>query len=82
MALDIGAIADPDAFGATAAGVLRDIRTSALRPGFDAIRIPGDRSLGQREARRRDGIPIPPALRQSLDQVAKAHGLPPLAEGA
>jgi LDH2 family malate/lactate/ureidoglycolate dehydrogenase len=82
VALDIGAIADLETFEATASAVLQDIRGSALRPGFDSIRIPGDRSLGQREARRRDGIPIPPALRQSLDQVATAHGLPPLAEGS
>jgi LDH2 family malate/lactate/ureidoglycolate dehydrogenase len=82
VALDIGAIADLETFEATASAVLQDIRGSALRPGFDSIRIPGDRSLGQREARRRDGIPIPPALRQSLDQVATAHGLPPRAEGS
>jgi len=51
---------------------------SPCRPGFDAIRVPGDRSLGGRPARLRDGITLSPGLVRQLDELAAAQHLPPL----
>jgi L-2-hydroxycarboxylate dehydrogenase (NAD+) len=51
---------------------------SALLPGFDQIRLPGEdrhRRIAEREAK---GVPIPPALRQALDRMAADLAIPPL----
>ena len=44
-------------------------------PGVERITVPGERSQATRETRRRDGIPIPPALMRGLDQVADDLGM-------
>jgi L-2-hydroxycarboxylate dehydrogenase (NAD+) len=48
-------------------------------PGVDRIFIPGERSHAARVARRRDGIPIAPALMRGLDQLADDLGMAKLA---
>jgi LDH2 family malate/lactate/ureidoglycolate dehydrogenase len=48
-------------------------------PGVDRIFVPGERSQQTRAARRRDGIPIAPALMRGLDQVADELGIAKLA---
>ena len=79
MALDISVLVDAAALAAQVAAVGEDIRSSARRPGFDAIRLPGDRSLGGRPARLRDEIMLFPGLVRQLDELAAAQHLPPLA---
>ena len=78
MALDISVLVDPAALAARVAAVGEEIRGSPRRPGFDAIRLPGDRSLGGRPARLRDGITLSPGLVRQLDELAAAQHLPPL----
>jgi L-2-hydroxycarboxylate dehydrogenase (NAD+) len=78
LALDLSVLGDPDSLRAAVAEVCDDIRTSPLRPGFDAIRLPGDRSLGGRAEREANGIALSPALLAQLDQVAADCRLPPL----
>jgi LDH2 family malate/lactate/ureidoglycolate dehydrogenase len=48
-------------------------------PGVDRILVPGERSHATRVARRRDGIPIAPALMSGLDQLANELGIAKLA---
>jgi LDH2 family malate/lactate/ureidoglycolate dehydrogenase len=75
---------DPSAFGSLAAfraqvdAVRREMTGSALRPGFDEIRLPGERALGLRRARLQDGIPLPNGLRGRLNGLAAEHGIDPL----
>ncbi len=78
VAIDPAAFGDPDAFRARVAEVRAAMKASPLRPGFDAIRLPGERALALREERLRDGIPVPPELLAMLDRVAAERGLPPL----
>ena len=67
-----------DAFTAEVDRHLRDLRGSQLLPGFDAIRLPGDRRRQCREERSRDGVPLPVALIDQLDQLAMQLKIQPL----
>jgi LDH2 family malate/lactate/ureidoglycolate dehydrogenase len=58
---------------------VRDFRNSSRMPGVSRIFVPGERSHATRMARTRDGIPIAPALRRGLDQVADELGMARLA---
>ena len=57
---------------------VRDLRASPRLPGFDAIRLPGDRRGQCHAERTRDGVPLAPALLDQLDRLAQELGLEPL----
>lgn len=78
VAIDISSFGDPEQFKSEVARIGDEITGSALRPGFDAIRLPGERAMSVREKRLAEGIPIPPALLDKLDGLATARGLPTL----
>lgn len=78
VAIDIASFGDPERFKAEVARIGDEITGSALRPGFDAIRLPGERALSVRDRRLAEGIPVPDALREKLDGIAAARGLPTL----
>jgi len=59
--------------------LIRDIRNSRCLPGVDRIRIPGDGSVAARTDRLEHGIPLPPALLASLDQLAAELEIAPVA---
>jgi len=61
-AINIAAFGDVATFKAAVDTLVRDFRGSARMPGVARIFVPGERSHATREARRRDGIPIAPAL--------------------
>jgi L-2-hydroxycarboxylate dehydrogenase (NAD+) len=68
--LDIKAFAEPVAFKRQVDAVIRQLHGSALLPGFDHIRLPGEdrhQRIAERQVR---GIPIPPELRAALDRMA------------
>ena len=76
--IDIKAFGEPVAFKRQVDAVIRQLHGSALLPGFERIRLPGEdrhRRLVEREAA---GIPIPPALRSALDRLAADLSIPPL----
>ena len=56
--------------------LVRDLRNSQRLPGVDAVRLPGDGAREAREDRLKNGIPLPPALSASLDQLARELGIP------
>jgi LDH2 family malate/lactate/ureidoglycolate dehydrogenase len=78
VALDISCFADPAEFAGRVDSIRTEIRTSAPRPGFDSVRLPGERSLAERERRRRVGIPVPQPLLRRLETIAQACKIAPL----
>ena len=73
--LDIKAFAEPTQFKRQVDAVIRQLHGSALLPGFDHIRLPGEdrhHRIAEREAH---GIPIPPELRTALDKLATDLGI-------
>jgi LDH2 family malate/lactate/ureidoglycolate dehydrogenase len=58
--------------------VVRDIRNSRRLPGVERIWLPGEQSHAKLLDRRAHGVPMPQALRDSLDAVARDLGVPPL----
>src|SRR3981189_1296450 len=69
-AINIAAFGDVDIFKSSVDALVRDFRGSNRMPGVDRIFVPGERSHETRVARKRDGIPIAPALIRGLGQVA------------
>ncbi len=59
IAVDPAAFGDPAAFRRQVDVVRREMTGSALRPGFDEIRLPGDRALRVRQERLAEGVPVP-----------------------
>jgi L-2-hydroxycarboxylate dehydrogenase (NAD+) len=76
--IDVKAFADPVAFKRQVDQVIRQLHGSALLPGFDRIRLPGEDRARRIEERRAHGIPIPPALRGALDKMAGELAIAPL----
>ncbi|TMJ61172.1 MAG: Ldh family oxidoreductase [Alphaproteobacteria bacterium] len=76
--LDIKAFAEPLAFKRQVDAVIRQLHGSALLPGFDHIRLPGEDRHHRIAERRAYGIPIPPELRAALDKLATDLAIPPL----
>lgn len=75
VAIDVASFTDLDAFKASVARIGSEITESARRPGFDDIRLPGERALSVREARLAGGIPVPRALLEKLDALATHAGV-------
>lgn len=78
LALDIAAFTDPDRFRTEVDRIIDEMKASPLRPGFDSIRLPGERALGERDRRQAEGVPIAAAMRDKLNQIAAACGAPSL----
>src|SRR5262252_7703873 len=57
-----------------------DFHASRRLPGFDAIRLPGERRRACRAERERDGIPLPDALAAQLDKLAGEMGVKAIGE--
>ena len=74
-AINIAAFGDVAVFKAEVDALVRDFRSSRRMPGVDRIFVPGEHSHATRMTRTRDGIPIAPALRLGLDQVANDLGI-------
>lgn len=57
----------------------RDIRGSQRMKGFERIFLPGEQSHARFQERSRLGIPLPPALVASLDELGQKLGIGKLA---
>jgi LDH2 family malate/lactate/ureidoglycolate dehydrogenase len=75
VAVDPAVFGDVAAFRAQVEVVRRDMTGSALRPGFDSIRLPGERALAERRQRLAEGVPVPEGLRGRLNALAAGHGI-------
>jgi LDH2 family malate/lactate/ureidoglycolate dehydrogenase len=78
IALDIARFMEPKAFAAEMDRHLRDLKSSALLPGFDSIRLPGMERLRRREERGRSGVTLAPAVVKQLDEIAGTLAITPL----
>jgi LDH2 family malate/lactate/ureidoglycolate dehydrogenase len=78
MALSIEAFMSPAEFKKTVDGLIRDIRQSRRLPHVERIWLPGEQSHAKRLDRRAHGIPMPKALRENLDGVARELKIAPL----
>ena len=78
VAISLAAFGDVADFKRRVDTLVRDIRASKRMPGVDAIRLPGEQSHAKRAERTRLGIPLPPPLLKSLNQLAADLGITPL----
>ena len=76
--IDIKAFGEPVAFKRQVDAVIRQLHGSALLPGFDRIRLPGEDRHYRLAERRVEGIPVPPALHRALDRLAAELAIAPL----
>ena len=75
IAANIAAFADVKTFKAKVDEIWDEIKSSPLLPGFDEIRLPGERSAKLYEDRMADGLPISPELGLALDDLADRLGV-------
>jgi len=78
MALAIEAFMPPAELKKAVDALIRDIRQSHRLPGVERIWLPGEQSHAKRLDRRAHGIPMPKALRESLDALARELKVAPL----
>ncbi len=58
--------------------MIRQIKDTPLRPGFDALYLPGERGMREMAVRRRDGIPIHVSTLADLRRWADEVGAEPI----
>jgi L-2-hydroxycarboxylate dehydrogenase (NAD+) len=75
LALDIKAFGDVGAFKARVDKAVGEMKSSPTLPGFEEIRLPGERSWHIREDRAQHGVPLPSALADSLSALARELGI-------
>jgi L-2-hydroxycarboxylate dehydrogenase (NAD+) len=78
IAVDTARFVPLETFTAEVDRHLRDLRGSRLLPGFDAIRVPGERRAACRDERAREGVPVPAPLLAQLDKLAAELRIKPL----
>lgn len=76
LALSIDTFAPVVDFKRSVDAAVRDIRGSARLPGVERIFVPGEQSHLRMRDRLANGIPVPPPLRRSLDEMAAGLGIP------
>ena len=70
-AISIGAFMPADEFKRGVDRLIRDIRNAPRLPDVDRIWLPGEQSHTKLIDRRAHGVPMPKALRESLDNIAR-----------
>ncbi len=78
LAIDLSAFGDVDAFKARVDKLVQELRSSERMPDVDRIWLPGEQSHQRRLDNARDGVPLPMALVEKLDQFALEHTMPAL----
>jgi L-2-hydroxycarboxylate dehydrogenase (NAD+) len=78
MAVDIAAFADVDDFKQNVDAMWEVMKSSPTLPGVDEVRLPGERSENLYSERMANGVPLGPALRKALDELADRLGIPRL----
>ncbi len=70
VAISLEAFGGVAEFKRSVDALVRDLRASKRLPGVERIWLPGEQSHAKQVERSRDGVPVPPALLASLDQLA------------
>jgi LDH2 family malate/lactate/ureidoglycolate dehydrogenase len=76
VAIDPDAFGELDAFKARVDKLVRELRASERMPGVDRIWMPGEQSHAKKLVNEREGLALPPALRDQLDKFARDIGMP------
>jgi LDH2 family malate/lactate/ureidoglycolate dehydrogenase len=75
VAVNIAAFADVQAFKQQVDEIWDQMKSSPKLPGFDEIRLPGERSARVYADRRANGVPVTSELRRTLDELANRVGV-------
>ena len=78
IALDVTRFLPLDEFRSRVDRLVADVHASELAPGTERVYVPGEIEAHRREARLRDGVPLPVALVDELDTMAASLGVAPL----
>jgi L-2-hydroxycarboxylate dehydrogenase (NAD+) len=78
VALSVEAFAPVAEFKRGVDAMVRALRESQRLPGVERIWLPGEQSHEKRLDRVKNGIPLPPSLKKSLDALAKELGIAPV----
>jgi LDH2 family malate/lactate/ureidoglycolate dehydrogenase len=78
VALSVEAFAPVAEFKRSVDAMVRTLRESPRLPGVERIWLPGEQSHTKRLDRVNNGVPMPPSLRKSLDELAKDLGIAPV----
>jgi L-2-hydroxycarboxylate dehydrogenase (NAD+) len=78
VALSVEAFAPVAEFKRSVDAMVRTLRDSPRLPGVERIWLPGEQSHTKRINRVKNGIPMPPPLRKSLDELAKELKIEPV----
>jgi LDH2 family malate/lactate/ureidoglycolate dehydrogenase len=78
VALSIEAFVPAAEFKRSVDAMVRTLRASPRLPGVERIWLPGEQSHEKRLERMKNGIPLPPSLRKSLDELARELGIDPV----
>jgi len=78
LAIDLSAFGDVDAFKARVDRLVQELHSSERMPDVDRIWLPGEQSQQRRIDNARDGVPLPLALIEKLDDFALSHAMPAL----
>lgn len=76
MALDPAVFMPFDEFAARMDTLIDRINALEPAPGFDAVRVPGQRGVRLEAELRRDGIPLRPAVVDALEESGRTYGVP------
>ncbi|HEU5393381.1 MAG TPA: Ldh family oxidoreductase, partial [Candidatus Methylomirabilis sp.] len=80
-ALRLEAFGDPEAFKARMDALIQEIRSGPAAPGTERIYLPGEIEFETEARRRREGVPIGPALWGELTALGREAGIPLPGEG-
>ena len=75
MAIDLAQFGDPARFRSEVDRLVKDLKALPLADDTDEILMPGERGARTLKARSRDGIPLPPAVRDELFALAERLGV-------
>lgn len=78
MVLDPAAFAGSEYYLEEMKRFLEHVKSSRLRPGFDEIRIPGERGFAELEDCQANGIPLDDNKLQMLSKIADENGIKPI----
>ncbi len=78
VAISLEAFGGVEPFKRSVDALVRDLRASKRLPGVERIWLPGEQSHTKRELHLKHGVPVPAALKESLDRLAGELGIAPL----
>jgi LDH2 family malate/lactate/ureidoglycolate dehydrogenase len=75
LALDVAAVADPEAFGERMERLIAEMKAVPLAEGFEEIFYPGELEDRSRARLEREGIELPDKTVEALAQLAAETGV-------